>query len=295
MPLIFPSSRILAYAVVLCIGLLLAIVPTQPSNALVKGSSKKTSKAKESPLIDQNLIEALRYEIQNLRGQVEKLAFQFEQLKKQRINDYLDLDKRLSNLSRRALTTEVPPTTTFMPTEEEAKALVAGLDTPQSTQEEDSFTDVSSLYSNAFNNLKDKKTDIAIATFESIVNGHPNTEEAAMSMYWLGRIYILQKNKEQARQYFIQFIDNFNSHRKVFEVAYSLGKIYQNLKDSKMALHYLEMALKGNNQLILDRVKQFVKTYYPNSELATSIQDRPLQNLQISIPPIALRSAPQKE
>jgi len=44
-------------------------------------------------------MQLLQQEVQNLRGMVEQLTYEVQQLKQQRMDDYLDLDRRISELS----------------------------------------------------------------------------------------------------------------------------------------------------------------------------------------------------
>ena len=71
---------------------------------------------------------------------------------------------------------------------------------------------------------------------------YPTSLYTANAHYWLGEIYLLQRQDELARQSFTTIVEQYPNHPKVMDSNFKLGKIYFQLGQNKLARRFLETA-----------------------------------------------------
>ena len=157
-----------------------------------------------------NQLQNLQQEIMQLRGLVEEQSFEIKRLKQQRLDDYLDLDKRLVELSKRPQVVQQAPTPSILP--------VAPVENGPSE---------SSIYNEAINRLLDEQ-DFAGAQsgFERYLSEFPEGQFVANVYYWQGQIYLTEGKTEDAQQSFASIIDEYPEHQKAPDAKFKLAKIY---------------------------------------------------------------------
>lgn len=194
-------------------------------------------------------LQALQQEVLELRGLVEEQAYELKRLKQQRLDDYLDLDRRLSALGsagsgpRPGAATggdsggaQPAPTATPAPS-----GAAAGDEMQQYRKAIDLV-------------LKQKDYDSAIAELDQYLGTYPRGRYAANAHYWLGEIYLLKNNLELARQWFTRLLDGFADHRKAPDAKFKLGKVYDQMGDKSRAKVLLEeVAASGTDAARLAR------------------------------------------
>ena len=178
-------------------------------------------------------LQLLREEILQLRGMVEEQAFELKRLKQQRMDDYLDLDRRVSALSGTSPTNKssddttsssMPPVTTSASSGDERKVYRSAIDLV----------------------LKKKDYDQAVNELNRYLQTYPGGRYAANSHYWLGEIFLLKNELEQARQWFTKLLDSYASHRKAPDAKFKLGKVYDLLGNKDKAKSLLEDVAGSN-------------------------------------------------
>lgn len=145
-------------------------------------------------------LQTLQQEVMELRGLVEEQAHELQRLKQQSLDNYLDLDRRVSALTTGAVSPLAVP--------------VAG----QASEAD--------MYNAAYDLLKQRKIDESVAAFEAHLQAYPRGEYAGNSYYWLGEIYLLKDDLTRAEEWFSNLLREFPDSRKVYDAQFKLGRVY---------------------------------------------------------------------
>lgn len=169
-------------------------------------------------------LQVLRQEVQDLRGLVEEQSYQLNRLAKDQQEQYLDLDRRVAALRAQA------PEPTLAETSPPPGGPVPG-GVPGSERD---------AYTAAFNQMKNRQFDEAVASFNALVTDYPNGQFTPNAFYWLGELHLAQAEDEMARESFSQVINLYPDHQKAPDALYKLGIVHHRLGDTANALQYLE-------------------------------------------------------
>ena len=204
-----------------------------------------------------DLMQGLRDEVRLLRGMVEELKHELQQVKQRQLDDYLDIDRRLGSQS-------LADDNAYSDDQSGSSSAVTPLYGEPSLQEgsvelsadeavampadglvvlaADDGT-VKTDYEAASNKLlKGRDIDGAAAALQLHLDKYPASPYTANAHYWLGEIYLLQRRDELARQSFTTIVEQYPNHPKVMDSNFKLGKIYFQLDQTKLARRYLEKA-----------------------------------------------------
>ena len=197
------------------------------------------------------LLQSLRDELRVLRGMLEEQGHAIRQLKQRQVDDYLDLDRRLSGLSVGAVSsTKAAP----------AGPVSAG-DKPVSPTPRVAVSagdGEKAAYDKAYGILKSGQIEPAKQAFIAYIAKYPRGRYLANGQYWLGEIYMLDNQLEEAREAFSVVVEQFPAHRKVLDASFKLGKVYYLLGDKAKAKALLSSvaATKGSaGKLAADYLK----------------------------------------
>jgi len=137
-------------------------------------SKLEANSADRGALIDlSSQIEALRGDVQRMRGEIEVLMHRIDTLEKRQKDLYLDIDTRL-----RKLEPQVPGGATgaeAQPGADETKA-----------------------YEAALNEFKIGKYSTAISAFEGFLKTYPSSPLAPSAQYWIGNSYFAKRDYKNA-------------------------------------------------------------------------------------------------
>ena len=205
-------------------------------------------------------MQGLRDEVRLLRGMVEELKHELQQVKQRQLDDYLDIDRRLGSQaladdnvysddqsgSSSAGSAVTPlygePSLQEGSVELSADEAVAMPADGLVVLAADDGT-VKTDYEAASNKLlKGRDIDGAAAALQLHLDKYPASPYTANAHYWLGEIYLLQRRDELARQSFTTIVEQYPNHPKVMDSNFKLGKIYFQLDQTKLARRYLEKA-----------------------------------------------------
>ncbi|HSC68162.1 MAG TPA: tol-pal system protein YbgF [Cellvibrio sp.] len=186
------------------------VVESSPQGARSGVAQSDLPASAESDVYSQ--MQALREEITILRGLIEEQAHELKQLKQLQLDNYIDLDRRLSGGVAASATT-VDKSTDIASPSPKVSTLA------ESSSESDT-------YKAAYDLLNQKDFDGAVSAFEEHLSRFPNGEFASNSHYWLGKIAMLKKDYPQAKRWFTELITNFPSAAKVPDAQLDLGKVY---------------------------------------------------------------------
>ncbi|TVZ38094.1 tol-pal system protein YbgF [Alteromonadaceae bacterium 2753L.S.0a.02] len=184
-------------------------------------------------------LQLLQQEVLELRGLVEQQAHELKRLKQQRLDDYLDLDRRLSQLSGTSSNAKPANSSTSTTT------AASNSDTAASSSKDElkSYRDAIDLV------LKKQDYDAAIVKLKEHLANFPRGRYAGNALYWLGEIYLLKGELENSRQWFVQLLTDFPNHPKEPDAQFKLGKVYYQLGDKSQSKALLQEAAKSKGNV----------------------------------------------
>ena len=171
-------------------------------------------------------LQALQQEVLELRGLVEVQNYEIKRLKQQRLDDYVDLDRRIVEISGKK-----PPGSVSKPVASAAISLPKG-------EKQD--------YDQALALLRERNIEGSVNAFKQHLLTYPGGQYSANVHYWLGETYLLQGDLETARQSFTVLVDSYPEHRKVVDARYKLGTVYFQLGDKVKAKALLDSVASGS-------------------------------------------------
>jgi TolA-binding protein len=198
---------------------------------------------------------------------VEELNHELQQLKQRQMDDYLDIDRRLSAIVSSAPANSAPANNALAnnaPANSRPGSSSAALDAKNSTDSSgyslnpagsnnpsaakvaagpSELAEMKANYENA-SSLLLKKRDIngAALAFKQHVVDYASSPYVANAYYWLGEIYLLQDQAELSRQAFTSVIEQYPLHSKAMDARFKLGKLYHQLGEDARARELLETA-----------------------------------------------------
>ena len=193
----------------------------------------------ESSLDVYDRSQALLEEVRLLRGMVEELNYELSQVKQRQMDDYLDIDRRLSGLAAGAAVASSGLKARARDEIVSRRALDKGPAGDKAADMKISYDSASNLL------LKKRDIDGAAAAFKQHVADHPSSPYSANAYYWLGEIYLLQGQDELARQSFSVVVEQYMGHSKSLDASFKLGKIYHQLGDLERSRELLEITAQS--------------------------------------------------
>lgn len=200
------------------------------------------------------LIEQLQQDVRRLQGKLEEQKHNLDRLTEQSKERYIDLDQRLLDLSKRTAPAAAgnandpqtgAPQTTSAPAQEvhEYRA--------PTEKESQQYQKIIKLI------REDKNYDAAIDALYQFISDHPEGDLTVNAYYWLGEVYLVKPQLEQAKQAFTIVSTRYADHRKAADATYKLGVTYDRMGEKAEAVKSMKSVL--NN--------------YPGSKAASLAQD----------------------
>ncbi len=196
-------------------------------------------------------IQSLQVEVRELRGLVEQQSYMIEQLSQRRMDDYLDLDRRIGELQAggsaasskpTASAGEVKPKSTAGPSTRAYNSKIATA-SPRAPAEPDS---AKQSYRAAYQKVKDRQFDDAKVALVVFVDTYPQSRYVPNAYFWLGELYYLDSSLEKSQQAFTLLINGYPQHRKVADAKFKLGKVYHQIGEEAKARAMLESVLNDH-------------------------------------------------
>lgn len=212
------------------------------------GASVEMDKQLQNELYFQ--LQMLQQEVQELRGLVEQQSFELKQLKQQRLDDYLDLDRRLSQLSQ--VSTDGAAPSSALP--------VSGSPEQGPAPTGSSGMDELTSYRSAIDLvLKKRDFDAGATALQGYLDQYPEGHYAANAQYWLGQIYYQQEDLERAGKWFRMMIEQFPQHQKAPEAKLKLAKVLHASGDIAQAKTLLDEVVASDSS-VSSLAREFLKT-----------------------------------
>jgi tol-pal system protein YbgF len=116
-----------------------------------------------------------------------------------------------------------------------------------------------SEYEAAYNKLKAKDYNAALAGFKAVTAQYPKSDYAGSAYFWQGFVYQTKGDTGTAVTNFSKLIEDFPNHAKTPDAKYNLGKILYLQGDKTKAKALLKSVATGNSKAA-PLAKQFLDT-----------------------------------
>lgn len=242
-------------------GLLLVLIGLLP--ATTPAASLSTSQRLE--LLERRVdriteltlkLDTMERENRELRGDVENLQYQLQQLERKQRDLYLDIDQRLSGGPGNA----VPPAPGVgAQTPPPAGNVSAPPVQPPPTASADP-SQIQAEYKAAYDLLSpsQKRYQDAARAFATFLQRYPNDDLAPNAQYWLGEAHYVSQHNKEALAAFEQVVQRYPSSNKVPGALFKIGRLQQVL---------------GRRSAAIESYRRVVRDY-PNSSAAGLAQDQ---------------------
>ena len=217
-------------------------------------SSRRSDPAPQEQAGDADLynqVLQLQDEVMKLNGIVEEQAEQIRQIKQQRLDDYIGLDKRLTALGGGAAppaapVTSGPPQNTGgapngLTAEEQSSTPVRADVAPRAPVATAPVEGEQPAYQAAFDLLRNKQYPEAEAAFKAFLAQYPNGALAGNAHFWLGEFYaIVNGDNESARPHYESLVYQYPGSTKMPDALFKLGRIYMQEGDAARGRELLQ-------------------------------------------------------
>ena len=180
------------------------------------------------------MLQQLQGDVRRLQGEVEEQRHQADRLKQQGRDRYIDLDQRVLKLTA---------------AQQQAQVAASSAPAPSSVQAKD-YRQPSAEENKAYNSIVDlirnqKKYDQAITQIYEFLDTYPEGDLTVNAYYWLGEVYLVKPQLEQARQAFSIVATRFADHRKAADSMYKLGVTLDRLGEKEEAGQRMQTVVKN--------------------------------------------------
>lgn len=183
------------------------------------------------------MIERLQREVRDLRGQVEEQRHQLDRLTRQSRERYIDLDQRLLELSEDQPDSSASAGGNDQPRRVEAPPTVAREYRQPSTEEQEAYEEIQKLIQ------EQKAYDEAIGELYDFISEYPEGDLTVNAYYWLGEVYMIKPQLEQAKQAFTIVATRYGDHRKAPDSMYKLGVVHDRMGEKDQAERYMKRVI----------------------------------------------------
>lgn len=219
------------------------------AGAALAQSAQNTSPANSSQATAElfYMIQQLQGEVRRLQGEVEEQRHLINRLQEQGRDRYIDLDQRILDLSEKLA--DQPAAAASSPTNP-----VAGGSAPVEREYRQPGAEESKAYEQILDLIRNqKKYDEAITRLYEFIDKYPEGDLTVNAYYWLGEVYLVKPQLEQAKQAFTIVATRYPDHRKAPDAVYKLGVTHDRLGEKQEA----------------ERIMKRVLEDYPNSSAAS--------------------------
>lgn len=175
------------------------------------------------------MIQQLQGEVRRLQGEVEEQRHEINRLKEQGRDRYIDLDQRILDLSEKLASPPAPESAAGpSPATSGAKPVVKDY-RPPGPEEQKAYEEIQNLIH------EQKKYDQAISRIYEFLDKYPEGDLTVNAYYWLGEVYLVLPQLEQAKQAFTIVATRYADHRKAPDALYKLGVTHDRLGEKDEA------------------------------------------------------------
>jgi len=187
-----------------------------------------------------SMIQRMQNEIRQLRGTVEEQQNQLDRLSRQSRERYVDLDQRILDVSDRMREAEASRERSASASAEPEKRIqpVAREYRQPTEAEKQDYAEIQKLI------REDKDYDAAIDALYEFISEYPEGDLTVNAYYWLGEVYLVKPQYEQARQAFSIVATRYADHRKAADALYKLGVALDELDEDDDARRRMEQVIE---------------------------------------------------
>ncbi|MEC7815414.1 MAG: tol-pal system protein YbgF [Pseudomonadota bacterium] len=198
------------------------------------------------------MIQQLQDEVRRLQGRVEEQQNEINRLQQQGRDRYVDLDQRILELSKSVEERPAAPASAGEGASGAGQERLNPARVYRSPEPEER-----QAYQSIIELIREQKDyDTAISRLYEFVDKYPEGDLTVNAYYWLGEVYLVKPQLEQAKQAFTIVATRYSDHRKAPDAVYKLGVTLDRL---------------GENEEALRRMRSVVSDY-PNSGAAELAQ-----------------------
>ncbi|WP_375191880.1 tol-pal system protein YbgF [Marinobacter sp.] len=183
------------------------------------------------------MIQQLQGEVRRLQGEVEEQRHLINRLQEQGRDRYIDLDQRILELSEKLAS---------QPAETAAASSPAAAGTaPQMKEYRQPGAEERQAYEKILDLIRNqKKYDEAITRIYEFIDKYPEGDLTVNAYYWLGEVYLVKPQLEQAKQAFTIVATRYADHRKAPDAVYKLGITQDRLGEKQDARRTMNKVLE---------------------------------------------------
>ncbi|MBK1849874.1 MULTISPECIES: tol-pal system protein YbgF [unclassified Marinobacter] len=183
------------------------------------------------------MIQQLQSEVRRLQGESEEQRHLIKRLQDQGRDRYIDLDQRILDLSEKV--SAQPPA---------AGSTVGDAGASKRATEIREYRQPDAEERKAYKVIQDlihsqKKYDEAISRIYEFLDKYPEGDLTVNAYYWLGEVYLVKPQLEQARQAFSIVATRYGDHRKAPDAGYKLGVALDRLDKKSEARRQMEQVV----------------------------------------------------
>ena len=206
-------------------------------------------------------IQVLQQEVMELRGKVEEQEHHLKRLKKQRLDDYVDLDRRLGEFSN-AKSLASSKSKASKRTSSNEGAPESKVQSKAVSKSDASPSDEIASYREAIDLvLKKKDYEKAAHSFSNHLLEFPEGRYSGNAQYWLGEIYLQRNDLSAAKKWFSELLSASPSHTKALDAKFKLGKVYDLLGEKDKALVLLKEVSNADGTTA-SLAKDYIKKHF---------------------------------
>ena len=191
-------------------------------------------------------MQQLQQEVLELRGLAEEQAHQLKRIKDTQRDHYLDLDRRISALQRKGAQpqTDVSSASTLPSVMAKKPAPETVVVVPLAVPAAEVEKAEQEAYDRAYGLVKSKKFDQASKGFTQLLVDYPNGKFAPNAHYWLGELFMVDSDLDNAVGEFNKVVTLYPKHWKSADALYKLGEIYFRLGDKDKSKQQLDRVIQ---------------------------------------------------
>ena len=202
-------------------------------------------------------LQELQQEVRMLNGKVEEQAHELRQLKKQSLDRYVDIDRRLAGGMAGAV-----------PAANASAAAASGVlnTTPPGGNAVEQAGE-GDAYRSAYALVRGQKFTEATASFKQFLQGFPAGKYAPNAHYWLGELYLVAEppDLESSRQSFALLLSQYPTNSKAPDATYKLGKVHFMKGNREKAREYFDRVISqygGTSSSAVKLSRDFIAENY---------------------------------
>ncbi|WP_144776573.1 tol-pal system protein YbgF [Marinobacter maritimus] len=184
------------------------------------------------------MIQQLQGEVRRLQGETEEQRHLIKRLQDQGRDRYIDLDQRILDLSEKvsAQPQAAESGGGEASAQDKGAAEIREYRQPEA-EERKAYQAIQDLIHSQ------KKYDEAISRIYEFIDKYPEGDLTVNAYYWLGEVYLVKPQLEQARQAFSIVATRYADHRKAPDAVYKLGVTLNRLGKKTEARRQMEQVV----------------------------------------------------